>query len=123
MIQYQTRYGTVTVSNEYFAKIIGKTVTSCYGVSSMVATGKQWIRSKFSKKEYIDTGIVVSGNINQINVDLHITVIFGVNINAIAQSVAHKVKYVVEESTGIAVNNVTVDVDDMINDSENWFGI
>ena len=66
MIQYQTRYGTVTVSNEYFAKIIGKTVTSCYGVSSMVATGKQWIRSKLSKKEYIDTGIIPNGDTSYI---------------------------------------------------------
>ncbi len=117
MIRYQTRFGTVTISNEYFAKLIGNAVVSCYGVSSMVAKGSQWWRSKFSKKEYIDTGIIVSGDINQINVDLHITVTFGVNINAIAQSIMHKVKYVVEESTGIAVNNVTVHVDGMTNDN------
>lgn len=117
MINYQTRFGAVTISNEYFAKLIGNAVTSCYGVSSMVATGKQWWRSKLSKKEYIDTGIVVTGNINQIDVDLHITVTFGVNINAIAQSIVHKVRYVVEDSTGISVNNVTVHVDGMASEN------
>ncbi len=117
MIHYQTRFGVVTVSNEYFAKLIGNAVVSCYGVSSMVATGTQWWRSKLSKKEYIDTGINVSGDINQINVDRHITVMFGVNINAIAQSIVHKVKYVVEESTGISVNNVTVHVDGIDNEN------
>lgn len=116
MIHYQTRFGTVTVSNDYFAKLIGKAVNSCYGVSSMVAKGPQWLRSKITKKQYIDTGIVVKGNIDRINVDLHITVMFGVNINAIAQSIVHKVKYVVEDSTGIAVDNVTVHVDGMNND-------
>ncbi|MGN0556883.1 MAG: Asp23/Gls24 family envelope stress response protein [Acutalibacteraceae bacterium] len=117
MIHYQTRFGAVTVSDEYFAKLIGNAVNSCYGVSSMVATGKQRLRRFFSKKEYIDTGIAVRGNIDQIDVDLHISVTFGVNINAIAQSIVHKVKYVVEDSTGISVNKVTVHVDGMKNDN------
>lgn len=117
MIRYQTRFGIVTVSDEYFAKLIGNAVNSCYGVASMVATGKQWWRAKFSKKPRIDTGIFVKGNIDKITVDLHIAVTFGLNINAIAQSIVHKVKYVVEESTGIAVEDVTVHVDEMKTDN------
>ncbi|MBQ2676748.1 MAG: Asp23/Gls24 family envelope stress response protein [Clostridia bacterium] len=113
MIRYETRLGSVIISNEYFAKLIGNAVTSCYGVSSMVATGTQWWRSKLTRRDYIDTGIVVSGNINQINVDLHIMVVHGMNINAIAESIVHKVKYTVEEATGISVNKITVHVDGM----------
>jgi uncharacterized alkaline shock family protein YloU len=112
MIRYETRLGGVIIHNAYFAKLIGDAVTSCYGVSSMVAKGPtQWWRSKLSHREYLDTGIFVSGNIDKINVDLHITVTYGININAIAKSIIHKVKYVVEESTGIAVDKVTVHVD------------
>ena len=33
------------------------------------------------------------------------------NINAIAKSIVHKVKYTVEETTGITVDKVTVRVD------------
>ena len=33
------------------------------------------------------------------------------NINAIAKSIVHKVKYVVKETTGIEVRKVTVKVD------------
>lgn len=116
MIKYETRYGSVIITNDYFAKLIGNAVTSCYGVSSMVAKGKQWLREKLTKKEYIDTGIVVSGNINQINVDLYITVMFGINMNAIAQSIINKVKYTVKEATGITVDKVIVHVDRMKND-------
>ena len=111
MITYQNRFGKVEISNEYFSTLIGNTVTSCYGVSSMVAsTSKQFIRSLFSKKEYIDTGIIVTGNINSISVDLYICVTYGLNINAICNSISHKVKYVVEQATGIVVDNVTVHV-------------
>ncbi len=114
MISYETRFGRVEISNEYFSELIGNAVTSCYGVSSMVATkGVQWLRSKLSKKEYIDTGIVVRGSINMINVDLFICVTYGLNINAICNSISHKVKYTVEQATGIPVNNVTVHVESM----------
>ncbi len=114
MIRYETRLGSVTIYNAYFAKLIGNAVTSCYGVSSMVAKGTtQWWRSKLSRREFLDTGIVITGNIDKIEVDLHITVIYGINMNAIAKSIVHKVKYVVEEATGVKVNKVTVHVDDL----------
>ncbi|MGN0173857.1 MAG: Asp23/Gls24 family envelope stress response protein [Acutalibacteraceae bacterium] len=117
MIRFETRYGEITIENSFFAEFIGNAVTSCYGVSGMVAKGTQKIRRLFTKKDYHDTGIVVTGNIDKINVDLYITVMYGVNINAISKSIVHKVKYSVEEATGIQVNKVTVHIDGMnIND-------
>ena len=38
MITYETRLGKVEIAIDYFARLIGDAVTSCYGVSSMVAT-------------------------------------------------------------------------------------
>ncbi len=116
MIRYETRLGSVEISSEYFAKLIGNAVVSCYGVRAMVPKGRQWWRSKLTRKEYIDTGIFVSGSINQINVDLHIAVAYGLNINEIAKSIVNKVKYTVEQSTGIIVNAVTVHIDSMENE-------
>ncbi len=117
MISFETRYGKIVIENEFFAEFIGNAVTSCYGVAGMVAKGTQKIRNIISKKQYNDTGIIVTGNIDKINVDLYITVMYGVNINAISKSIVHKVKYSVEEATGIQVNKVTVHIDGMnIND-------
>ncbi len=47
MISYETRYGTVTISDEYFARLIGSAVSSCYGVASMVAKGAQRLKGAF----------------------------------------------------------------------------
>ena len=113
MINFETRYGKIIIENEFFAEFIGNAVTSCYGVAVMVAKGTQKVRNLISKKQYNDTGIVVTGNIDKINVDLYITVMYGVNINAISNSIVHKVKYSVEEATGIEVNRVTVHIDGM----------
>jgi uncharacterized alkaline shock family protein YloU len=112
MISYETMTGTVTLSKEYLAKLIGHAVTSCFGVAGMVPKGnKQRLLGLFTRKEQLDRGIVVTGNAERINVELHIMVTYGMNINAIAKSIVHKVKYTVKEITGIEVKKVTVKVD------------
>ena len=112
MISFETRTGTVIISENYLAKLIGHEVTSCFGVVGMVPSGsKQRIFSKLSKSEPLDTGIRVMGNADSIVVELHIMVTYGMNINAIAASITEKVKYIVEETTGIKVEKVIVKVD------------
>ena len=75
------------------------------------SSNRQRLFGLVSKEKALDTGIKVTGNANQINVEIHIMVSYGMNINAIAASITEKVKYVVEDSTGITVNKVTVKVD------------
>lgn len=112
MIAYETRVGTVSISEAYLSKLIGHEVTSCFGVVGMVAgTGKQKLFNLFTKEDSVDTGICVKGNTDSIDVELHIVVTYGMNINAIAESITEKVRYVVSEATGITVNKVIVKVD------------
>lgn len=112
MITYETLNGKITISEDYLQKLIGQAVTSCYGVVGMVPSGsKQKLFSFFSKKEDLNKGIIIKGNADKISVELHIMVSYGMNINAIAQSIVHKVQYTVSEATGIKVDKVTVKVD------------
>lgn len=112
MIAYETRLGKIDISQYYLSKLIGHEVTSCFGVVGMVPNGnKQRIFSKLSKNEPLNTGIKVIGNNDGIIVELHIMVTYGMNINAIAASITEKVKYAVNETTGITVNKVIVKID------------
>ncbi len=112
MIAYETRTGTITFSEAYLSKLIGHEVTSCFGVVGMApSNSKQKILGVFSKDQSIDTGIKVTGNTDTVNVEIHIVVIYGMNINAIAASITEKVRYAVKENTGITVNKVVVKVD------------
>ena len=111
MVAYETKSGTVSVSNEYFVKLIGNAASSCFGVAGMAPHGKQKFRNIFSKKDYTEKGVKITGNVDKIDIDLHIIVAYGMNINAIAKSITHKVKYVVTEITGIEVGKVTVRID------------
>ena len=112
MISYETRTGSVCFTENFLSKIIGHAVTSCFGVVGMMPSShRQRLFGLVSKEQALDTGIRVTGNANQIDVEIHIMVTFGMNIPAIAASITEKVKYVVAESTGITVNKVTVKVD------------
>ena len=114
MISYETRIGTVAITEQFLSKLIGFEVTSCFGVVGMMPRGsKQRIIGALSKEKAIDTGVKVSGNAESINVEIHIIVTYGMNINAIAASITEKVKYIVNEVTGITVDKVSVMVDDI----------
>jgi len=112
MIAYETRIGKIEISETYLSKLIGHEVTSCFGVVGMVpSNSKQKIFKILSNKDSVDTGIRISGNGETIDVELHIVVTYGMNINAIAASITEKVKYVVKEATDINVDRVVVKVD------------
>lgn len=112
MIAYETRMGKIIITEEFLSKLIGHEVTSCFGVVGMApSSNRQKIYSLISKNQALDTGIKVMGDADTINVELHIIVTYGMNINAIAASITEKVKYVVKETTGITVNRVIIKVD------------
>lgn len=114
MIRIDNHLGSIEISQEYFAYLIGNAVSACYGVAGMVKSGtKQGIRSVFSKRTYADEGIRVRSENDKLIVDLHICVIYGMNIAEIAKSIVNKVRYTVEDATGLVVKKVNVFVDGM----------
>ncbi len=113
MISFETVYGTIEISQEYFANLIGRAASECFGVAGMISSPYQGFKSVILKKENAGKGVRVQTRANKLTVDLHIAVTYGVNINAIVESIIHKVTYTVEKNTGIPVANVTVFVDAM----------
>ncbi len=115
MIRVQNHIGEITVSQEYFVSLISNTVTSCFGVVQMnVSSAKQTIMASlpFLKgKGSSKPGVSVSVGKDKLVIDLHITVMYGVNVGSVVKSIMNKVRYTVEESTGISVERVNVFVD------------
>ena len=117
MIRIENHLGYIEISQEYFAYLVGNAVSSCYGVAGMVKSGtRQGLRSVFTKRSFADEGVRVRSENDKLVVDLHICVIYGMNISAIAKSIVNKVRYTVEEATGLSVKKVNVYVDGMKND-------
>ena len=74
----------------------------------------QGIRNVLTRQEdNLDKGVRVRCIDGALIIDLHIVVTYGVNIPAIVKSIVNKVRYAVEDSTGLHVSKVNVFVDSM----------
>ena len=111
MIRIDNRFGTIEISQEYFRHLVGEAVSSCYGVVGMSKGARKGLRAMFSRGTQVEDSVRVRSEGNSLVVDIHIEVVFGMNISAIAKSIVNKVRYTIEEATGLTVKKVNVFVD------------
>lgn len=107
-ILINSEYGEVSVDNNVIASIAGAVATNCYGVVGMASRSKKDGIVDLLKPDKMTKGIKVSVNDAGIVVDLHIMVEYGVNINAICDSIINNVRYKIESNTGLKVTDVNV---------------
>ena len=114
MITLQNHVGKIYISPEYFTELIGNTVAKCFGVISMNVTGmKETLKTvlPLKKKKEQPRGVRVRFVKDKLLIDLHISLMYGVNMNAVTRSIINKVGYTIEQSTGISVEKVNIYVD------------
>jgi uncharacterized alkaline shock family protein YloU len=105
-----TDLGTVSITSEAVAQLVGTTAAECYGVVGM--TGRSRLprllaRSKLTK------GIDVVGRDEGLAIDLHVVVEHGLNLAEVAATVRSRVTYEVERITGLQVAAVEVHIEDV----------
>lgn len=109
---FENEYGSITISNSVISAIAGSVATKCYGVVGMAFKNTKDGIVNLLKAGNISKGIQVSfDEANALNINMHIIVQYGVNINAICESIMHNVKYQVTAITGLEVGNVNVYVE------------
>ncbi|MGN0529725.1 MAG: Asp23/Gls24 family envelope stress response protein [Eubacterium sp.] len=116
MVKFENPNGYIEITNNYFEKLVGMAAQSCFGVTGMVNSTpiqsiKAIIKSKTDGGDTSSTGVTVKSVNGALIIDLHISVSYGVNINAIADSITNKVRYTVESVTDLKVSKVNVYVD------------
>ncbi|MEG1016580.1 MAG: Asp23/Gls24 family envelope stress response protein [Oscillospiraceae bacterium] len=117
MVKIATSLGTVTLSTEYFANLVGSIASGCYGVKGMATSGPvQGLKTLIFGQNFPEKGVRVYEREKKLEIELHIMVVYGVNIAAIVDSIANKVRYTVECATGLKVCSVNVFVDEMVSE-------
>lgn len=118
MIKYENPNGYIEITNNYFSRLVGNAAQSCFGVTRMVnANPVQTIRSAIkSRVDGVDLdtsnqGVTIKSVNGALVVDLSIAMSYGVNINAIADSIVNKVRYTIESTTDLKVSEVNVHVE------------
>ena len=114
MLTIENHLGTISISKEYLTSLVAHTASTCFGVADLNDAGDKGLASIFRKAEMGRKECVrLSVNNGKLVIALHISVVFGTNISAIVDSVVHKIRYTIEEKTGLEVGKVTVYVDGM----------
>jgi len=115
MVTKRTHLGDIIVTRQFFSELIGRTIVNCFGVVDMNADGvRQTLKDVlpfFKKKKDVDKGVSFRVAHDKLYIELHITVMYGVNVASVVKSIQHKIKYAVEEETELTVERVDVFVD------------
>ena len=111
MVGYSNNLGNIRYSEEVLAKIVGLSTMECYGVVGMVsknATEGFW---ELIRVENLSKGVKLKFNDDdKLEIELFVMVEYGTKISVIANNIIQKVRYSVENYTGLSVASVTVNV-------------
>ena len=100
--------GDVMIRTDVIAKYAGSMAVECFGIVGMASVSMKDGLVHLLKKDSITRGINVSLEDNELTIDFHVIVSYGVSILAVYNNLTDSVKYHVEEFTGIRVKKINM---------------
>ncbi len=107
----ETPLGKLVLSEEAIATVAGAAAIECYGVVGMAGRKMTDGIAELLGRENLSRGVEVSIEGDHVFITLYIIVGYGVRISEVARMVVEKVRYTVEQVTGLKVANVKVNVE------------
>ena len=108
-LEIKNDLGHVSISDDVIASVAGGTAVSCYGIIGMASKNqvKDGITEILGKENY-SKGIKVKKDDGKLVIDLYIIVMYGTKISEIANNVQSSVKYQIEKTLGVKVDEVNI---------------
>jgi uncharacterized alkaline shock family protein YloU len=106
----ENKLGHISISDDVLANIAGVATMECYGVVGMSSKRATDGLVELLKMENLSKGVKVTADNDELSVELFIIVEYGTKISVIANNIIQKVKYTLENLTGLKVNKVVVSV-------------
>ena len=117
MVHKTTALGEIVILGDVITTVVGAAATACFGVKGMAKRSMSDGLVHLLKREAMGKGVLVTyGPAEEIAIELHIVVDYGVNIAALTRSIMDEVRYKVEQAIGAKVQSVNVFVDSMMVD-------
>ena len=110
--QLTNSLGTVTINPDVIATYAGSVAVECSGIVGMAAVNMKDGLVKLLKRDYLSHGINVTiDDNNEISIDFHVIVSYGVSIFTVSDNLIETVKYRVEEFTGMKIKKINISVE------------
>lgn len=98
--QFENEYGRVVIGSEVIATYAGSVAVECFGIVGMAAVNVKDGIVRLLKKDYLTHGInVVIEENNEITINFHVIISYGVSISTVTDNLISTVRYRVEEFT------------------------
>ncbi|EHI98447.1 protein of unknown function DUF322 [Clostridium sp. DL-VIII] len=111
MVGFSNENGNINYSQEVLAKIVGLSTMECYGVVGMVSRNASEGFWELMGIENLGKGVKIQlTDEKKLQIELFIMVEYGTKISVISNNIIQKVRYSVENYTGLKVSSITVNV-------------
>ncbi|NMB09698.1 MAG: Asp23/Gls24 family envelope stress response protein [Tissierellia bacterium] len=104
------KHGNINIDDNVIASVAGIAAMECYGLVGMASKNATEGLVELLKGENLTKGVKVYSEDDRIVIDLYIVVQFGMSISVVASNIIEKVKYTIENTTGLQVDKVNVNV-------------
>ena len=108
---FNTEYGKVVINNKVIARMAGLTALECFGIVGMAALSRKDGLVKLLTRNSISKGIKIDIKDNEISIDFHVILAYGVAVSAVAENLVSNVKYNIETTTGFEVKSINIFVE------------
>ena len=110
--QMDTQYGKILIDADVISTDAGSVAVECFGIVGMAAVNMKDGLVKLLKRDYLNHGInVVIDEDNEITIDFHVIVSYGVSISTVSDNLIDTVKYKVESFTGMKIKKINIYVE------------
>ena len=106
-----TELGSILIDTDVIATYAGSVAVECFGIVGMATVNMKDGFVRLLKKDSLKHGINVTIEDNNISLDFHVIVAYGVSIPAVADNLLNNVKYKVEEFTGMEIDKINIYVE------------
>ncbi len=108
-----TDLGQVAIDESLIANIAGYAALENYGIASMSSktAGDAILQLIGGENHRRGVKVSFSEDSTEVDIDLFVTLIYGVSLPAVAQNMMSNVRYKVHELTGLNVRNVNIHVE------------
>ena len=111
-VELTTEIGKITIADDLISNIAGYAAVENYGIVGMNAKKAADSFVELFGVDNLKRGVSVTPvSADEVDIDLYVTLEYGVSLPAVAENTKSNVKYRVEEMTGIRVRKVNVHVE------------
>lgn len=102
--------GSLHVSNDVLADMVGYAAAQCYGVVGMVAPNAADGIAKILPASRLRRGVVVQSSETGVHVDLYVVIEYGTNVATVSQNLVDQVTFALTEYARVPIEGVDVHV-------------